>query len=247
MVACRHCGTANQTEKVVCVKCKRELIDPAMAGKIACVNHANKEATATCGQCASLLCERCAHALGEQIFCEGCAPEGAISPEHDQDYEVIPVLHVEQQAIEHASLGTRFGAMLVDIALFLALAGVLAVILAMFTGGTLRPESYRYLTNVMRPQFWIYWLVLPIGFLAYHTLMVAMSGQTVGKQLAGVIVLDSDGMILETKQALKRALGQLLSLLPAGLGFLWALWDGNHETWHDKLAQTVAFRYQDTT
>jgi hypothetical protein len=52
---------------------------------------------------------------------------------------------------------------------------------------------------------------------------------------------------LETKQALKRALGQLLSLLPAGLGFLWALWDGNHETWHDKLAQTVAFRYQDTT
>ncbi len=247
MVACRHCGTANQLEKLVCVKCKRELIDPAMAGKIACVNHANKEATASCGKCASLLCERCAHALGGQIFCESCAPEGAISPEHHQDYEAIPVIHVEQGAVEQAPIAARFGAMLVDIALFLAIAGVLAVILAMFTGGSLQSESYRYLTNVMWPEFWIYWLVLPTGFLAYHTLMVAMSGQTVGKRLAGVIVLDADGTILETNQALKRALGQLLSLVPAGLGFLWALWDGNHETWHDKLAQTVAFRYQDTT
>ena len=247
MVACRHCGTANQPEKLVCVKCKRELIDPAMLGKIACVNHANKEATASCGKCASLLCERCAHALGGQIFCESCAPEGAISPEHHQDYEAIPVIHVEQGAVEQAPIAARFGAMLVDIALFLAIAGVLAVILAMFTGGSLQSESYRYLTNVMRPEFWIYWLVLLTGFLAYHTLMVAMSGQTIGKRLAGVIILDSDGMILETNQALKRAMGQLLSLLPAGLGFLWALWDGNHETWHDKLAQTVAFRYQDTT
>jgi uncharacterized RDD family membrane protein YckC len=63
----------------------------------------------------------------------------------------------------------------------------------------------------------------------------------------GVIVLQEDGRIDDTQEALVRAVGQLLSFLPLGLGYLWALWDPKHETWHDKLSKTVAFRYQDTT
>ncbi|WP_395091502.1 RDD family protein [Armatimonas sp.] len=247
MVVCRHCGTANQPGKIKCSKCLRDLIDPSMIGKIPCVNHANREATTSCNACASRLCDRCAYLLSEIAFCEGCAPEGAISHEHDEDYEAVPVVHVGSEDAPRASMGARALAFLIDSVLTLAFAGVLAVLLASFSGGTLYMSTYVYLSNVRQPMFWIFWLLLPAATLTYHTLTVGMSGQTVGKRVADIIVLEEDGTIITTQQALSRAVAQHFSLLFLGLGYLWALWDKNNETWHDKLSKTVTYRYQDTT
>ena len=35
----------------------------------------------------------------------------------------------------------------------------------------------------------------------------------------------------------------LLSVLPAGLGLAWALFDENHLCWHDRLSQTYLRKY----
>jgi len=82
-------------------------------------------------------------------------------------------------------------------------------------------------------------LSLPI----YLILNTATTGQTIGKRLAGVIILQPDGKILSLQAALIRTLASVLSLLPLGLGLLWTIWDKNHETWHDKIAKTAAFNW----
>lgn len=245
MVLCQHCGTANTAGQVRCVKCDRNLISEAMQGKIPCVNHSNREATTSCNTCGTRLCDACAYDMGGIDFCEGCAPEGAIEREHDSDYEAIPV--VDGGSTDRAGLGWRAGAALIDLVLWGAFGAVLAVVLAMFNGGWAYHTGYEYLTTVSKPSFWIYWGVLAIVSLLYHTLLIGMDGRTLGKRVTRVIVLQADGRIADSREALVRALGQWLSLLPLGLGYLWALWDPDHETWHDKLSKTVAFRYQDTT
>jgi uncharacterized RDD family membrane protein YckC len=70
-----------------------------------------------------------------------------------------------------------------------------------------------------------------------------MSGQTVGKSITGVIVLEPDGHILNIQKSVIRTLAAVVSALPFGLGFLWAIWDKDHETWHDKLAKTAVFKW----
>lgn len=245
MVLCRHCGTANETGRRVCIKCQRELIAEHMRGKIACVNHANREATTSCNSCGVRLCDTCAYLLNGIEFCEGCAPEGAVEREHHADYEAQPV--VDGGHTDHASLGARAYAAIVDLGLLAAFASVLAFGLAMLNGGGVYAVGYAFLRKTSHPAFWVFWALVPVASIAYHTLLIGMDGRTLGKRLAGVIVLQEDGRIADMGEALWRALGQALSLLPLGLGYLWALWDPKHETWHDKLSKTVAFRYQDTT
>jgi uncharacterized RDD family membrane protein YckC len=46
-----------------------------------------------------------------------------------------------------------------------------------------------------------------------------MSGQTVGKQITGVIVLEPDGHILNIQKSVIRTLAAIISALPFGLGF----------------------------
>ena len=247
MVACRHCGTANQPGQVKCAKCGRELIDAAMIGKIACVNHANREATTSCNSCGSRLCDRCAYLLGELEFCENCAPEGAIAREHDEDYESIPVMDVKNAEVGRPNMPSRVLSFLVDTLLAVVLAAALLVALAMFAGGIAYRTSYLFVRDFHRPHFWIYWPLLFLVILVYHILTVGMTGQTLGKYVAGIIVLNSDGTVITSRQALIRALGQILSLLPLGLGYARAFRNDDADTWHDKLSKTMTFRYQDTT
>ncbi|NOR56074.1 MAG: hypothetical protein GQ531_07675 [Sulfurovum sp.] len=42
-----------------------------------------------------------------------------------------------------------------------------------------------------------------------------------------------------TKQFVIRNLGYIVSLIPFGLGYFWAAWDKQKQTWHDKMANTV--------
>ncbi len=247
MVACRHCGTANQPGQVKCAKCGRALIDPAMIGKIACVNHANREATSRCSRCGSLLCDRCAYLLGDLEYCESCAPEGAIAREHDEDYESIPVMDVKSSEVGRPNMPSRVLSFLVDTLLAVVLAAALSVVLAMFSGGVGQKTSYLFVRDFHRPHFWIYWPLLFLVILAYHVLTVGMTGQSLGKYIAGIIILNPDATVVTSRQALIRALAQILSILPLGLGYARAFRHNDEDTWHDKLSGTMAFRYQDTT
>ena len=68
-------------------------------------------------------------------------------------------------------------------------------------------------------------------------------GQTPGKRIVGVrVVRQSNGAPLGYGLAIGRTLARLVDGLAFGLGYLWALWDPQHQTWHDKIAATLVVR-----
>jgi uncharacterized RDD family membrane protein YckC len=66
------------------------------------------------------------------------------------------------------------------------------------------------------------------------------SGQTVGKKLLNIRVIDfATGGPIGYGRAFLRWLGRILSSIPLYLGYLWMLWDKEKQTWHDKIANCV--------
>ena len=238
-MTCPHCGTLNPNERDDCIRCRRKLHPEGMRGKIACAIHANREATTSCASCGVRLCGACAVPANGVDFCDNCAPANALRPTYDEDYERVPVVNPTQAG--RASFGPRALALLIDAGVIFAAAMVLAMAFWLLSGDLQFMISPRD-----EPVGWtLYWLVIVLGIPAYVTVLTAMTGQTLGKQVAGVIVLQPDGKILSLRASLIRTFAAILSALPLGLGFLWALWDPACETWHDKLARTAAFRWSE--
>jgi uncharacterized RDD family membrane protein YckC len=69
-------------------------------------------------------------------------------------------------------------------------------------------------------------------------------GQTYGKQLVDVVVVDATtGQPgIGAGRAFVRLLARWLSGVVFGLGFLWAIWDPHQRTWHDILTNTAVLR-----
>jgi len=73
----------------------------------------------------------------------------------------------------------------------------------------------------------------------YYTVFTAVRGQTPGKMLLRIKVVNENdrtpgvGYVL-----LRETIGRLLATIPLYLGFLWIAWDGKKQGWHDKLAGT---------
>ena len=63
-------------------------------------------------------------------------------------------------------------------------------------------------------------------------------GQTFGKRAFDIEVVARDGAFISPWRAIGRYLAANLSAIPLGLGFWWAIWDREHQTWHDKIAGT---------
>ena len=82
------------------------------------------------------------------------------------------------------------------------------------------------------------WLLPPLLALAYFVIFAACGGQTIGKLVCRLQVIDTAGGPLPWGRAFLRAVGLLLSALPLGAGFLWALVDPERRAWHDHLALT---------
>ncbi len=72
----------------------------------------------------------------------------------------------------------------------------------------------------------------------YFIFLTSAGGQTVGKYFMGVRIVRLDGKAMGFPQAAIRWLGYIVSLLPLGLGFFWAIIDDRRRTFHDRLAGT---------
>lgn len=83
------------------------------------------------------------------------------------------------------------------------------------------------------------------GLFYYSYLEGSPSGQTIGKRVMGIRVVDfRTGQPIGFARGLVRWVGRILSGLACGLGYLWMLWDGEKQCWHDKLATTVVVPVQ---
>jgi uncharacterized RDD family membrane protein YckC len=81
-----------------------------------------------------------------------------------------------------------------------------------------------------------------IALAAYGALMWKLKGTTIGGLICGIKVVRRDGAEINWDTAIVRALGCFLSLVVAGLGFLWIVFDEDRQAWHDKIAGTLVVR-----
>ena len=127
-----------------------------------------------------------------------------------------PAIYAEGETRwQYAGFWLRFGAILVDGVIL----GVVGVILLFV------------LTDTTAALF-----NFVIGF-AYYVLGNGWGG-TPGKRLLGLRVVNNDGDEPGLAAGLVRYLVTLISALALFLGYLWMLWDGQRQTWHDKAAGT---------
>jgi uncharacterized RDD family membrane protein YckC len=123
------------------------------------------------------------------------------------------------QSGPRASFGIRFVAALIDGVLLGVVGALLSAILGSALGSALN-------------------LALGLGYYGY--LEGSPSGQTVGKKLMNIRVIDfNGGGPIGTARGLIRYVGRLLSAIVCLLGYFWMLWDSEKQTWHDKIATTV--------
>lgn len=119
-------------------------------------------------------------------------------------------------------------------------------------------------------MFWVCVGAIPPAFLLYFFVSLAWKGQTVGASVMQLMVIRSDGRPLGVLGAMARVIGLLIYVLIIGLGivlafslrssslqsgvavavafllasagFLWAAFDSQRRTLHDRIAGTIVVR-----
>jgi uncharacterized RDD family membrane protein YckC len=119
-----------------------------------------------------------------------------------------------------ATFGQRLGAYLIDV----VLTNIVVYILTSFISGGTASLVMSFL--------------ITLGY--FSVFEGSGSGQTVGKRLLGIRVVDFEtGLPIPYGRAFARNIGRLISGLVFLLGYLWMLWDRDRQTWHDKIASTT--------
>jgi len=72
----------------------------------------------------------------------------------------------------------------------------------------------------------------------YQTLFLTLARATPGMSYAGIALSTFDGHGPSRAQRFGRVMALLLSVLPLGLGLVWALFDDDHLMGHDRLSKT---------
>ena len=76
-------------------------------------------------------------------------------------------------------------------------------------------------------------------FFAYFVLLTGIFGRTLGKWVAGIRVVDSDGNTPGVALAIPREMaGRFVAVVVVGVGLIWIVFDPKHQGWHDKMAGT---------
>jgi uncharacterized RDD family membrane protein YckC len=84
--------------------------------------------------------------------------------------------------------------------------------------------------------------LIPFAWIAYHIAMWTWRATTMGGIVLGLKLVRLDGKEISFPVALVRGLACCLSAFPLFLGFFWAGWDAERQSWHDKIAGTVIVR-----
>lgn len=84
------------------------------------------------------------------------------------------------------------------------------------------------------------WFLLT--WVAYHLILWSWRGTTVGGIVFGLKIVRTDGQPMNFAVALVRLLGGFFSAAAFGLGFFWAGWSRDKQSWHDKIAGTIVVK-----
>ncbi len=163
-------------------------------------------------------------------FCVSCQ-----KPIHERDHASpgMPQVQAAQQLpVVKAGFFRRFAALAID---WLVLSVIADLVRFTYRFGSGTDPGMIHMDVAMG--------LSAVLFILYFTLLTGEGGQTLGKMLMGIRVQGIDGSNVGFSRALLRTLGYIVSIFFGSfLGFFWALWDRNNQTWHDKIAGTLVIR-----
>lgn len=131
-----------------------------------------------------------------------------------------------------AGLPRRLAALIYDALLLLALLMVVTACFLPFTGGEAVTQAGSPLLE------FLYRSVLAAVILVFYGVFWTRQGHTLGMASWRLRVERLDGSLLTWRDTVVRLAAAGLSWLPAGLGWLWCLFDHDRRTWHDVLSRT---------
>lgn len=77
----------------------------------------------------------------------------------------------------------------------------------------------------------------------YYILLTAAFGATLGKMALGIVVVDESGQKAGFfKVLIRETIGKIVSAFILFLGFIWILFDGKRQGWHDKIGGTFVVK-----
>jgi uncharacterized RDD family membrane protein YckC len=137
--------------------------------------------------------------------------------------------------------GKRLGAALIDGFLVAIFTGIVIMVVALIGAiiGMFHPNG----SSPFGPLLFGLLLVLSV---LYYVIAWARTGQTVGMSLIGLKVIAKDGSQVGFGKAILRYIGYIVSGLVLSIGFLWIVFDGKRQGWHDKIAGTYVIREEDS-
>jgi len=135
----------------------------------------------------------------------------------------------------NSSLRRRFGAILYDSLLVLALLFLATLPFISMSGGeSVAPGTLSHQVTLL--------LVVHLFFVGFWS----GYGRTLGMQSWRLRIETAAGEKPSYAAASLRFFAAILSWLPAGLGFWWQLWDADRLTWHDRISGTRLRYYPKT-
>jgi uncharacterized RDD family membrane protein YckC len=135
---------------------------------------------------------------------------------------------------DDAGLGARLFATVFDLGILGAIDAVVVYFTLAICGMTVSEFSL-----LPKAPLLAFLFVQNAGYLVAFT----AGGQTLGKMLAGIkVVTDNSDVALDFGRAALRTAVWLLLAVPAGLGFLTAIFSSDHRGLHDRFAQTRVVR-----
>ncbi len=146
------------------------------------------------------------------------ATEAEAEEEQSKRYGLYPVASLEER---------RFAALIDGVCLLFAFGGFLALFSSLGGQFTLSKLSAE-----------VYASTLAIVYLQYFALFTVFGGTTPGMMFRGLQVASFSGGPTTPRQMLLRSLGYVISAGTFFLGFLWAWWDEDALTWHDRISHT---------
>jgi len=135
--------------------------------------------------------------------------------------------------MQNTGLLRRMAAIIYDMLLLFAILMLVGTPFVIMRGG----EAVPPLTDLF--------FRLTIGATIYLFFVVywTRSGRTLGMQSWGLQLETADGSKPTLAASSVRFFAAILSWIPAGLGFLWQLWDRDKLTWHDRISGTRLVYY----
>jgi uncharacterized RDD family membrane protein YckC len=135
--------------------------------------------------------------------------------------------------MQNAGLMRRFAAITYDMLLVAALLFIATIPFIALRGG----EPVEVGDNTL------YRVVLIIVVYGFFVGFWTRSGRTLGMQSWGLQLETTSGEIPSFAAASLRFFAAIVSWAPAGLGFLWSLWDKHNLAWHDRISGTRLVYY----